>query len=337
MAPDRPPHHDPAGGFRNPWPTAETRESGGFLRWRRERRAARLPPNPPPEALPLDRPRFATPRAAADDLRVTWVGHATFLVQFAGVNLLTDPHWSARASPMQWIGPARLAPPGVAFDQLPPIDGVLISHDHYDHLDRGTVRRLRNRQGERIRWFTPLGYRAWFGGQNVRLVDELDWWEEATLDSPSGPLRIVALPAQHWTSRTPWSRSRRLWASWAVVDPFGGALYFGGDSGYFPGYPEIGARVGPFLATMLPVGAYDPRWFMKPVHMSPEEAVRAYLELGGQGTMLPMHWGTWRLTDEDPLEPPARTRDAWRSAGLPEERLQILRHGGTWIGSPVDE
>jgi N-acyl-phosphatidylethanolamine-hydrolysing phospholipase D len=325
-----PDHHDPGGGFRNPWPTADTREEGGFWRWQRERREKQMAPNPPPEALPAADPQIAYPRAAPDELRVTWVGHATFLVQVGGVNLLTDPHWSRRASPVQFAGPARFSPPGVHWESLPPIDAVLLSHDHYDHLDDDTVRRLRRTFGDTVRWFTPLEFRSWFAARRVHNVTELDWWDEDTLDGPGGPLRVVALPCQHWTSRTPWDRQRKLWASWAVFAPDGRSVYFGGDSGYFPGYPEIRERVGPFDALLLPIGAYEPRWFMRPVHMNPEEAVQTYRDLGGCGTLLGMHWGTWRLTDEDPLEPPLRMRKVWADLGLPAEQLQVLPHGGTW-------
>jgi N-acyl-phosphatidylethanolamine-hydrolysing phospholipase D len=322
----RPSHHDPDGGFLNPWPTAE-REAGGVLRWQRERRGRELPPDPPPGALPAAEPDIAHPRAAADEIRVTWVGHATFLVQVGGVNLLTDPHWSRRASPVQFLGPTRFTPPGVAWDRLPPIDAVLLSHNHYDHLDEGTVRRIRRRFGDSVRWFTPLAYRAWFRARGVRNLTELDWWEEADLEGPAGPVVVRALPCQHWTSRSLWDRQEQLWASWSVVAPAGRSVYFGGDSGWFPAYPEIGERAGPFDALLMPIGAYDPRWFMRPVHMNPEEAVQAYREMGGRGVMFGMHWGTWRLTDEDPLEPPVRTRAAWAAAGLPEANLAILRHG----------
>jgi N-acyl-phosphatidylethanolamine-hydrolysing phospholipase D len=323
-------HHDPNGGFRNPWPTAFVRDGGGFLRWQRERRAKNLPPNPGPEALPLADPDVAYPHAPPDEVRITWVGHATFLVQIGGVNILTDPHWSRRASPVQFAGPLRFVPPGLPWEELPRIDAVLVSHSHYDHLDSGTVRRLRRRFGDEVRWFTPLAYRDWFAARGVRNVTEFDWWETARLDGPAGPLQITALPCQHWSSRTLWDRRRRLWASWSVAAPNGRSVYFGGDSGYFPGYPEIGERAGPFDAVLMPIGAYEPRWFMRPMHMNPEEAVRAYVDLGATGTLLGMHWGTWRLTDEDPLEPPERMQEAWANLALPPEKLQLLRHGGTW-------
>ncbi len=326
----RPAHHNPKGGFVNPWPTAE-REDGGFWRWQRERRSKELAPDPPADALPVVASDIAYPHAPADEVWITWVGHATFLIQIGGLNLLTDPHWSQRASPVQLVGPARLVEPGIPWERLPPIDGVLLSHDHYDHLDEGTIRRVHKRWGKRVQWFTPLGYRGWFRSQGVRQLNELDWWQEATLDGATGRTRIIALPAQHWTSRTPWDRQEKLWGSWAIVTPSGRKVYFGGDSGWFPGYPEIGERAGPFDAVLLPIGAYDPRWFMRPVHMNPEEAVRAYRELGGQGTFAAMHWGTFRLTDEDPLEPPQRIRAAWKAAELANERLWVARHGETRI------
>jgi N-acyl-phosphatidylethanolamine-hydrolysing phospholipase D len=328
----RPAHHDADGRFSNPWPTAYTREDGGFLRWQRERRSREMPPNPPPAALPRAQPQIAYPHATADELRITWVGHASFLIQAGGLNLLTDPHWSRRASPVQFAGPARFTEPGVEWDALPQIDAVLISHDHYDHLDDGTVRRLQRRFGDAVRWFAPLEYRDWFRGRGVRNLTELDWWQESSVEGPAGPVRIAALPCQHWTRRTFWDERQKLWASWGVWAPGGRAVYFGGDSGYFPDYPQIRERVGTFDALLLPIGAYDPRWFMKPVHMNPEEAVQTYRDLGGQGVMMGMHWGTWRLTDEDPLEPPLRTRAAWSAAGLPAERLWVPRHGETWIG-----
>lgn len=321
-----PPHHVPEGGFRNPWPTPE--REGGFVRWQWERLTGTLPPNPPPGALPTVASDLARPRAAAGEVRLTWVGHATFLLQIGGVNLLTDPHWSLRASPVQWAGPERFQPPGIAWEQLPEIDGVLLSHDHYDHLDTGTVRRVRERWGDWVRWWVPLGYRAWFGEQSVRNVTELDWWEAGEMDGPAGPLRIVCLPAQHWTRRTPCDTRQRLWSAWAVDAPGGRRVFFGGDSGWFPGYGEIGHRTGP-------IGAYAPRWFMRPAHMNPEEAVRAFRKLGGRGTLVGMHWGTWRLTDEDPLEPPRRLRAAWGEAGFPPERLWIPRHGETRVIPPT--
>lgn len=315
-------HHDPDGGYRNPWPTARFEERGTVLRWWWERIRRSLPPNPDPDELPPGETALAPPDAEPGELRATWIGHSTFLIQVDGLNLLTDPHFSERASPLPFAGPRRFVPPGIALDALPRIDAVLLSHDHYDHLDAPSVAALGARFGESLRWFTPLGYRGWLAELGVHAVTELDWWEEAPLAAG----RVRCLPAQHWTSRSPLSRFQRLWSSWSL-EAAGRGVYFGGDSGWFPGYAEIGERAGPFDLVLLPIGAYEPRWFMKPSHMNPAEAVRAYLELGGRGLFGAMHWGTFRLTDEDPLEPPVRTRVAWSEAGLAPERLWIAAHG----------
>jgi len=326
----KPAHHGPDGRFRIPWPleVADERSGGSFLRWQWERLRQKRAPNPSPGQVPVVAHDLASPRAAAGEIRVTWVGHATFLIQAGRLNLLTDPHWSRRASPFQWMGPARFQEPGVPFDALPPIDAVLLSHDHYDHLDHGTVERMRDRYGAAVRWITPLGYRGWFGDLGIGIT-ELDWWEETEIAAEGGAVRVTCAPAQHWTRRRLKETNERLWASFALRLPDGRRIYFGGDSGYFRGYAEIGARLGPFDLSLLPVGAYDPRWFMAPAHMNPEEAVRAFRDLGGRGTLVPMHWGTFRLTDEDPLEPPVRLRAAWKAEDLPPGDLHVLRHGET--------
>lgn len=326
-AADRPAHHHPRGGFRNPWPTPR-RGAADLLRWQRQRTVASLPPNPPPSALPVVAHGMATPAAYGSEMRITWMGQSTFLVQVAGVNVLTDPQWSDRASPWQFIGPRRFVEAGVAFEELPPIDAVLVSHDHYDHLDVPTIRRLLRRFGDRIEWFTPLGYAPLMARLGVRRLVELDWWECATL-TDHFDVEITAFPARHWTSRVPWSRGQRLWASWGVRGAGMPAVYFAGDTGYFPEFAGIGERLGPLAAALLPIGAYEPQWFMQPVHMNPDEAIAAWRDLGGSGHFCAMHWGTWRLTDEDPLEPPRRLRESWRAAGLPADLLWVARHGET--------
>jgi L-ascorbate metabolism protein UlaG (beta-lactamase superfamily) len=317
------------------------RERGAFLRWQWQRLKEGVPPDPPAEAFPIVASAVAQPRAARGEVRITWVGHATFLVQIGGFNVLTDPVWSARASPVQFAGPVRLAPPGLAWESLPPIDAVLVSHDHFDHLDRPTVNRLRRHFGPGLRWITPLGYADWFAARGIAPIVQLDWWQSARLSGPGGSLDIVALPAQHWTRRSILSDADRLWGSYAVLGEDGSRLYFAGDSGYFGGFRQIGEQLGPFDVALLPIGAYEPRWFMAAAHMNPEEAVRAYQDLGGRGLFGGMHWGTFRLTDEPPLEPPTRTRTAWVQAGFPAESLWIPRHGETRVlplahAQPVD-
>lgn len=290
-----------------------------------------LPPDPTPERLPLAEPAIAEPTCVDGEVRVTWVGHASLLVQLPGLNLLTDPVWSERVSPVRFTGSRRFVPPVPELDALPEIHGVLLSHDHYDHLDRPTVKALHARFGRDLVWYTPLGYRDWFSRLGIRSVVERDWWESAEV--PGGRYTLAAAPTRHWTRRTPWGTNRRLWASWAVLpaDPSDPRVWFGGDTAYASCFEEIGGRLGPFDVSLIPIGAYEPRWFMGASHVNPEEAVQIYRDVGGRGAFLPTHWGTFRLTFEDPLEPPERLRKAWADAGLPEGDLYVLNHGETVV------
>ena len=285
-------------------------------------------PDPDPGVFRRVAPAYQTPRAAVDRLTLTWVGHATFLVQVGGLNVLTDPMWSERASPLRFAGPRRWVPAAVPFEQLPPIDVVLQSHNHYDHLDDWTVRQLAARHPG-ARWLAPLGLGGFLRARGVRDPLELDWWEHA----PAGPVTIGCVPARHFSARSPWDRNRTLWCGWSIAAA-SRRLLFAGDSGYHPEFTAIGERFGPFHAALLPIGAYEPRWFMGPVHMNPEEAVRAFQDLvraqaSPSAIMVGMHWGTFKLTDEPMDEPPARARLAWRAAGLDSELLWIPAHGET--------
>jgi N-acyl-phosphatidylethanolamine-hydrolysing phospholipase D len=297
-----------------------------------ERLRSDLPPNPTPSEVPRETPAVARTRADVDEIRITLVGHATLLIQVGGLNLLTDPIWSSRAGPFSIVGGPRFADPGLPLDALPPIDAVLLSHGHYDHLDAATTKRLVARYGADLPWVCPLGHGRWLRSWGVAGVVELDWWEEvAGMMTGPGGVRLICLPARHWTRRG-LHMNRELWCSWAVLPVAGDpGIYFGGDSGYGPAFAEIGHRLGPFAASILPIGAYEPRWFMADSHMNPEEAVRAYLDLGAAGAFVGMHWGTFRLTDEDPSEPPVRARSAWEAAGLPPEALHLPGVGGTVV------
>ena len=321
--------------FTNPWPGAGSPHGlRDLLRWRRERAALPRAAGADRPIFERARPAFRVPRAPEDLLTATWIGHSTVLVQLGGLNILTDPIWSERASPIRWLGPRRWVPPGALLESLPPLDIVLLSHNHYDHLDAPTVRRVARLHPD-AHWMVPLGLVPLLRRLGVRKVTELGWWDEATVREA----RIACTPARHFSARGVTDRMRTLWCGW-IVRVAGRALYFAGDTAYHPEFAAIGQRYGPFDIVLIPIGAYEPRWFMQRVHMDPEEAVRAYLDVAGESLeedasprspriALGIHWGTFKLTDEPMDEPPRRTLAAWRAAGLPEEELWILKHGET--------
>ena len=253
------------------------------------------------------------------DPTVTWVGHATLLLQIDGVNVLTDPQWSRRASPVSFGGPKRVMPPGLRFEDLPPIHVVVISHDHYDHLDRATVTRLA--AVHRPRFLVPLGLRAWFADIGITDVEELDWWDHRTVQG----IRFTCVPAQHFSGRSLWDRNRRLWSGWVLAGQ-SRRLYFAGDTAYFDGFKEIAARLGPFDLAAIPIGAYLPPAIMKPSHTSPEEALAALSDVRGR-VFVPIHWGTFDLADEPLEDPPRRLLAEARRLGLGPDRVWLLRHG----------
>ena len=322
-------HRRPDGRFRNPWPNTEPQPFSALLKWSWERLRHGRPRDPDPSVFVCRAPSFASPRAADGSLSVTWVGHSTVLLQVGGLNVLTDPIWSARASPLSFAGPRRWVPPAVPLDELPPLDLVLLSHNHYDHFDVPTLRALAARHPA-ARWCVPLGLAAALRPLGAAFVTELDWWDVARI----GEAEVGATPAQHFSARGPWDRNRTLWCGfWLAAG--GRRIFFAGDTGHHPEFARIGAHIGPLDLALLPVGAYEPRWFMRVVHMNPEEALEALDELReGAGMrevppMAPIHWGTFKLTDEPMDEPPRRTEAAWASRGWPPDRLWRLAHGET--------
>jgi len=321
-------HHRPDGRFQNPWSDRPDPGLREFLKWVLvERPLHGRPPDPPRTVFVRATPAFPTPRAPADRTVLTWVGHSTFLLQIGGLNVLTDPMWSERASPVAFAGPRRWVEPGIAFDALPPIDVLLQSHNHYDHLDTTTVRRLAAAHPA-AQWLAPLGVGALLRDAGAQHVLERDWWEEHVV----GGVRFVCTPARHFSSRHLFDRNATLWCGWAALAA-GRRVLFAGDSAYHPAFGEIGQRCGPFDVALLPIGAYEPRWFMRFAHMNPEEAVQALVDLdpAGRTAMVPMHWGTFKLTDEPMDEPPARVARAWQASGRPADRLWRLAHGETRV------
>jgi L-ascorbate metabolism protein UlaG (beta-lactamase superfamily) len=265
--------------------------------------------------VPTVRPILGNVSAQPEELGVTWLGHSTVLVEIAGKRVLTDPVFSDRVSPSQVFGPKRFFAPPLALDELPKVDVVLISHDHYDHLDRATVVDLA-RTGPRF--VVPLGVgtrmRAW--GIAAELITELDWWQETVIDG----LRLVCTPARHFSGRGLFDRNQTLWAGWALVGTEA-KLFFSGDSGFGPHFAEIGRRLGPFDVTMMEIGAYDSAW--ADVHMGPEQAVRAH-ELVGGVLMLPVHWATFNLALHPWTEPGERVL---AEAGRSGARVAFPRPG----------
>lgn len=325
------PHHT-AGGFRNNY--LDRPIGGSFWKWQWDRLRQGLPKRPANGyRFPSVAPDAGWLRANRSVPAATWIGHATMLMQTAGVNLLTDPVFSERASPVQWAGPKRRMPPALTLAELPHIDIVLISHNHYDHLDRTSVRALAAQPGGPPLFLVPLGIRDWMAGAGIRHVRECDWWDEVDACG----LQLTFVPAQHWSARGLRDRCKTLWGGWAV---HGGAapspsFLFAGDTGYSPDFVDIGRHFGGFDLALLPIGAYAPRWFMRAQHVDPEESVQIHRDVGARRSIA-IHWGTFELTDEPLDEPPERLRAAVAAAGLPADSFLVLKHGETIrdFGSP---
>ncbi len=276
--------------FFNPGEASE-RGLRDLIKWKMSGR-----PEPWPDHVEVVQGRVPeAPRA--DGITATWVGQSTFVLRSRSATILTDPIFSDRASPLPWMGPRRAAAPGVAFADVPRVDLVLLSHDHYDHCDLPTLRMLAVRDDPRV--VAPLGHRRLLAGAGLSRAVELDWWESRVL---APDLEVTLVPARHWSRRTPFRTNSRLWGGFMVRT--GGRLaYFAGDSGYDDRlFAEIGRRCGAPDLAMLPIGAYEPRWFMSAAHMNPAEAVRVHRDVGARRSVA-MHWGTFPLTDEGREEP----------------------------------
>jgi len=300
---------------------ADDREERGFralIKWRMERRKYHEHV-PQVERAVRQGPVGEPPRKG---IAATWVGHSSLVLQVDGKTLLLDPVWSRRIGGVV----KRQTEPGVAWKDLPPIDAVVQSHDHYDHLDAGTLKRLPRETPV----FAPTGVGAWLRKRGFTSVVERSWWEDALLDGH----RLTCVPAQHFSGRTPWGRDRTLWAGWVVEGPAGSKAYFAGDTGYFQGFRQVGEAFPGLDLALIPIGAYSPRWFMAPVHVDPPEAGQAFLDTGAR-EMLPIHWGTFRLADEPIDEPPRVLRAWWEEKGLSPGRLRIPKLGETVEVAPA--
>lgn len=311
------PHHA-EDGFRNLEP--ETREPGGLRRWRRERKEQGLP-RPPGEGYEAFARRWWR-KADFNDTgdAAWWLGHASMLVRQGGLTVLTDPVFGERASPVRFAGPARRTPSPVDVAGLPSIDVVAISHNHYDHLDRRTVRAIARRFPQAT-FLVPLGLKRWFDRERIANVRELDWWESTEVRGA----RFIFVPARHWSARTLWDRNRSLWGGW-VVENRGFRFWFAGDTGYSDKLAEIGRRTGPIDLAAIPIGAYAPRWFMRGQHVDPAEALRLHRELGCRRSVA-IHWGAFELADDSLDDPPRLLADALAAEGRGDDAFLVLGIG----------
>jgi L-ascorbate metabolism protein UlaG (beta-lactamase superfamily) len=322
------PESDHCDGERFFNPHAKARPLRDVIKWMRTRERTpwpkRLPlaPHPPPPST-----------VGHGEAAVTFIGHSTFLVRTASAVILTDPVFTLHAGPFGRMGPPRVRPPAIAPSALPPVDLVLVSHNHYDHLQPSSLRLF----ADRAVYAAPLGVGRQLslppksgsdtngGRRKIQNVLELDWWQSAT----AGAATITCVPAQHFSARTPWDRDKTLWCGY-VVQLDGITLYFAGDSGYGPHFGEIGARFPSIDVALLPIGAYEPRWFMRPVHMNPEEAVRAHLDARPR-VSIGMHFGTFQLTDEGIDEPVRALEQASLAQGVRPDAFRVLGFGETVI------
>jgi len=328
-------HHTPE-GFRNNYVGTVTKSLGDLVRWQFDRIRRGLPPPAtiptPVQAPDLD---FVKSNAKAGQKMtpaVTWIGHATALVQASGVNVLTDPIFSLRASPLQFLGPARAQPPGIDLADLPHIDVVLISHNHYDHLDRRSILALQGQAGGAPLFLAPIGIKAWLERLGVEHAVELDWWEKRV----HAGVEFHFTPAQHWSGRGFHDRNRTLWGAWSAIGK-DFHWFFSGDTGYSQDFSDTRRHFadrqtetqgGGFDVALIAVGACLPRWFMQMQHVDLDEAVQVHLDLGAKCSV-GVHWGTFALAD-DPLDQPLHELARARTLkGVPEESFFLLAIGGT--------
>ncbi|WP_203288632.1 MBL fold metallo-hydrolase [Metabacillus sp. cB07] len=299
--------------YRNLDGVENTKSFSDFRKWMKERKAKKKDLSVSIERL--DNPQSEEVSANRSKNSVTWIGHSTFLIQTGGINILTDPVWAERMGMQR-----RLTKPGMPIRVLPEIDAVLISHGHYDHLDFASIRKLK---GDPV-FYVPEGLGASFRRRGYKNVKEAAWWDVFDKEE----VRFTFVPAQHWTRRTLWDTNTSHWGGW-VIERKSHSIYFAGDSGYFRGFKEIGEKMS-VDAVLMPIGAYEPEWFMKVSHINPEDAVTAYLDLNAKGPFVPMHYGAFRLADDTGPEALERLLAEWEKRALDPDKLNVMKIGETW-------
>ncbi len=322
------------GHYQNNYLEFEPKGFSKLLQWKFDALLDGLPPPPraPVPTIPADVAFIRANVGAQQQPAATWIGHASVLLQLAGLNVFTDPIFSERASPVAFIGPKRAQPPGLTPAMLPPIDVVLISHNHYDHLDLPSLTALNAQPGGAPLFIVPLGVKALLNDEGIDNVLELGWWQAHRL----GTLEIVMTPVQHWSGRSYNDRMQTLWGGYALFAPEL-HVFFSGDTGYSKDFADIRARFasrqgaqqgGGFDLALIAIGAYEPRWFMKDQHINPAEAVQVHRDLGAKRS-IGVHWGTFELTDEALDEPPRALTAARSAMAIGDDEFSVLPIGGT--------
>ncbi|MNK06312.1 metal-dependent hydrolase [compost metagenome] len=318
-------YHDPAKPHRGEkqfYNNYDNSPKASFWKWQWARLTTKNPPEVPfePEIMKTDTGFL---KENKNRNTFTWIGHASALLQIEGLNILIDPVFSERVSPVSFMGPKRHVALPFQVSDLPPIDAVVISHSHYDHLDLDTLKELHKRNGEATLFLVPLGIQELLASEGIKNVKELDWWEDITIKT----LKLTFTPAQHWTQRGLFDRNQSLWGGWYLQAPSLKFLYTG-DTGYSKDFQDIRAKLGPADVAMIPIGAYEPRWFMKQQHVNPEEALKIHQDLGAK-TSIGVHWGTFRLADESLGAPAVDLKVALEKENVSSETFRVMKHGET--------
>ena len=316
------PGHHTTEGFRNYPPAPDPSSYGSFSFFLRRFWGSLFPPEIPPDHIIPEETAINQLNSLKNRNTLTWLGHSTFLIRLDGKTILTDPFLTERASPIAWMGPRRFVPPGISIEKLPIIDIIIVSHNHYDHLDEKTIESLPGK--ENIHVVVPLGLKIFFTQRGYTSVKELDWGENTWVDS----IQMTSLPAVHFSGRGIGNRNRTLWCSWAIVTS-SGKYYFAGDTAYSSTiFRDIGKKYKSFNLAIVPIGAYEPQYLMKAFHTTPEEAIKIGIDVRA-GFMIGSHWGTIELSDEPHWEPPRRFKAHARKVGIHQGQIWVMKTGET--------
>ncbi|XGC80011.1 MBL fold metallo-hydrolase [Bdellovibrio bacteriovorus] len=317
------PHHGEKSFLNN----YDNSEKQSFWKWQWERLTSDKPKEPEfePEVLKVDSDFL---KSNQSQNTFTWIGHATALLQTGGANILTDPVFSERVSPVSFAGPRRMVKVPLQMHELPPIDAVVVSHGHYDHLDLPTLKELAKRSSQTL-FLVPLGNAELLQGEGIKNVKELDWWDHVTVKG----LTITFTPAQHWSARSLFDRNQTLWGGWHVRSGNLSFLYTG-DTGYSKDFLDIAEKLGSVDIAFIPIGAYEPRWFMKQQHVNPEEAVQIHLDVKAK-LSIGGHWGTFRLSDETMVAPVQDLEKALVQKNVKPSEFRVMKHGEILVYTPT--